>query len=444
MKLRFEKWLEEQNFSEGAYDVFEEAIKCYRATAYRSALLMSYVGFLTIVRDKLMETKYIPKGYTEYDWKINILAPIQDGENWERNTYDKIKRADRPVINTSKDLKTQIDYWKDRRNDCAHNKRNMITYSHVESFWAFLISNIEKITVLGSIEELIIDVETFFDISKTPANEPFDKLSEKILTTVTKKDEMMIFIPQMVHKMCTHDHANNLIWDFRNYGLLNELFLKSELFSKEFIKYLDENNLKHALVDFLKLYPVHANILRGNNRLIREIWYSLLFEYPEIMILSHNSISLYCSLLRNELIPKEQLEESFERIFSGLIDGAIGEKISEIDYTTLKEHGFFKIFDSIFTGEDKYNELCGETVNDFHWANRCSTIITKYLENAPISKERVNVLSWLFPYNGYWPRKLRFDANKMFEKHPDKMELIKNLIDEYDLNIPDLRFLRKD
>ncbi|MBA2868864.1 hypothetical protein [Methanococcus maripaludis] len=444
MKLRFEKWLEEQNFSEGAYDVFEEAIKCYRATAYRSALLMSYVGFLTIIRDKLMETKYIPKGYTEYDWKINILAPIQDGENWEKNTYEKIKKADRPVINTSKELKTQIDYWKDRRNDCAHNKRNMITYSHVESFWAFLISNIDKITVLGSIEELIIDIETFFDISKTPANEPFFKLSEKILATVTKKDEMIVFIPQMVDKMCTHDSTNNLIWDFRNYGLLNELFLNSNLFSKEFIKYLDENNMKQELANFLKLYPVHSKFLNGNDTLIREIWYSFLFEFPDMPMLGYNSISLYCSMLRNGLIPKKQLEEASERIFPGLIDRAFGDEISEMDYNTLNEYGFFKIFDSIFSNEDKYNTLYVRTVHDFYWANRCSDIITKYLENSPITKDRVKFLSYLFPYDGFWPVELRPKLDIMFEKHHDKMELIKNLIEEYDLDIPDLRFLRKD
>lgn len=367
LKLRFETWLKKQDFSEEAYDVFEEAVKCYGATAYRSALLMSYVGFLTIIKDKIMETKYIPTGYTENDWKNNILAPIHDPENWEKNTYETIKRANRPVFNISKDVKSQIEYWKDRRNDCAHNKRNMITYSHVESFWAFLISNIDKITILGTIPELVNDIETFFDISKTPASEPFTKLSEKILAILTKKDEIMQFIPKMVDKMCVRDSNNNLMWNFRNYGLLNELFLKSDLFSKEFIKYLIENNLKNELTVFLRSYPIHSKFLRGYDEEIRKIWHSQLFAVlgDGERILNYKSMNVYCSLVRNGLIPESQLEESFELMFKNLADWAFGDEISEMDYITLKDCGFLKIFDSIFSKDTEYDALCATTVNKF-------------------------------------------------------------------------------
>jgi len=435
LKLRFENWLGDQNFSEEAFDVFREAVVCYRASAYRSALLMSYVGFLTIIRDRLMEKPDIPTGFNEIEWK-KILTDICNPEMWEVNTFETIKNTKKPVFDISDDLRLQIRYWRDRRNDCAHNKKNIITYSHVESFWAFLISKQDKISVKGSIDELLNDVESFFDISKTPAYALPDKLLEKILSNLTNTDEIRLFIPQMADKMITYQN-NKRTWTPRNFEFLNQLFLNNNTFLKEFIKYFVDREIKNILVEFLKNYPVHTKSLRDNSELIREIWYSLLFDGSG-KLLQYGALSVYCSLLRNELIPDNQLNESFVKIFNGLESKGFNEQ----DYYTLETAGFFKIFDGALLELDNYSKF-RLYFNDWAWANHCPEIICAYLEKAEITKQYVKFMRYIFG-SGY-PFEVYPLVEEMLKKSPEKITLIKKIVKENsDLKMPNLECLKED
>ena len=44
MRLRFSEWLESQEMEDEARDLFSESVKCYKASAYRAALLFHF-GF---------------------------------------------------------------------------------------------------------------------------------------------------------------------------------------------------------------------------------------------------------------------------------------------------------------------------------------------------------------------------------------------------------------
>ncbi|MGI4821966.1 MAG: hypothetical protein ACRYFV_12220 [Janthinobacterium lividum] len=142
-KLSLEKWLDRQQLSRNANLLFSDAIKCYKAEAYRASLLFSYLAFITVLKERLLgatEPGLLPAGH----WQ-RLLDKLQDEDRWEGATFDatqekevigagKVKTKD-AIFSINDNLGTQIKYWKDRRNDCAHFKDNEITTYHVASFW---------------------------------------------------------------------------------------------------------------------------------------------------------------------------------------------------------------------------------------------------------------------------------------------------------------------
>jgi hypothetical protein len=50
-RLKIEKWVDNSRFSQGVEMLLGDAIKCYKAEAYRAALLFSYLGFMTALKE---------------------------------------------------------------------------------------------------------------------------------------------------------------------------------------------------------------------------------------------------------------------------------------------------------------------------------------------------------------------------------------------------------
>src|SRR3954471_9209694 len=129
MKLRIENWIDNSNFSEDVNVLFTDAVTCYKAGANRASLLFSYLAFLTILKERIIgATK--PNLYPQGEWDIIILK-LQNEDLWEAIVFDatqqqeKIDQATKqrtkdPIFNLNDNLRLQIKYWKDRRNDCAH------------------------------------------------------------------------------------------------------------------------------------------------------------------------------------------------------------------------------------------------------------------------------------------------------------------------------------
>ena len=90
------------------------------------------------------------------------------------------------------DIRNQIHYWKNRRNDCAHSKVNIIDACHVEAFWTFLQSNLSKITVEGGKQTLLTKIERHYNINLTPKDADVQPLIKEIATAVTN-DELNDF-----------------------------------------------------------------------------------------------------------------------------------------------------------------------------------------------------------------------------------------------------------
>ena len=196
MRIYFQDWIYTQNLPNRSLDLFEEAILCYRATAYKGALLFSFLGFQNVIRERILNSN-IPHNATEYERKwIEIQGKLRDEDQSDTQIIDCI-RMQKPfnVFSISDDIRNQYMYWKNRRNDCAHGKENIIKETHVENFWLFIESNLVKFNVNGSSTFLKDKVKKHFNIMITPkGTNPNNIISE--IPSSLKPEEFKTFLDQ--------------------------------------------------------------------------------------------------------------------------------------------------------------------------------------------------------------------------------------------------------
>src|SRR5690606_11961493 len=155
----FEKYIESQEFTEESLSIIAEGIKCYKVGAYRAAFLMSYYFFLKVLKERLEQSKHTkPDSLDQPTWQ-NLLKKINDDTVWDQTVFEttqwKLADGRSKIYLISNDLREDMIYWRRKRNDCAHSKDNLISYPHVESFWLFIQSNLNKFIVNGGRESLL-------------------------------------------------------------------------------------------------------------------------------------------------------------------------------------------------------------------------------------------------------------------------------------------------
>jgi hypothetical protein len=123
MKLQLEQWLDDQTLSNESWSCFKESFICYKVGAYKAGLLFGYLGFLTTIRDRILQSRP-PQGIPEDRW-TNMQNNVSNHALWDGATFDATQQENpAPVFGIDKELRDQVKYWKDRRNDCAHSKQN--------------------------------------------------------------------------------------------------------------------------------------------------------------------------------------------------------------------------------------------------------------------------------------------------------------------------------
>ncbi|PEX06530.1 hypothetical protein COD78_18520 [Bacillus cereus] len=163
MKLKIEKFISEMEFPEAAMSLIEEGILCYKAGAYRSAYIMSYLFFLSVVKLRALESLYAPIGYgRELKKKTD---EISNDEFWERKVFDLITtgKSHSGYFEFSESIINQMEYWRTLRNDCVHSKGNQIVAAHVESFWLFIQSTLPVLVNNYRKNVLSRELEEFFE-----------------------------------------------------------------------------------------------------------------------------------------------------------------------------------------------------------------------------------------------------------------------------------------
>lgn len=373
MKLRIENWIDNNNFSEDVNVLFSDAVTCYKSGANRASLLFSYLAFLTILKERIIGgTK--PNLFEEDYWN-NLIAKLQNENLWEANVFESTQQREKidqatkqrtrdPIFNINEDLRLQIKYWKDRRNDCAHYKDNIIDTFHVESFWAFMESNMSKITIEGGMQSLINKIYKHFDPTITPP--------DKDITPLIQEIEYSVDRTKLKHFWETL--LNNGEWSFELSNRKQELISKSLEVNTGFVNdsliTIIKSN-KHYLKDFLSNHPDKILNFNFNEEEVRKFWKTQLTS-------CNNILGVYTSFLRNGLIPKNEIAEANKMILSVIRE--YSPTINE--HQILYGNGFLDAFkqgilnNSSFTG-----------IRSYLYVNDKADIISGVIKNYPSDRD---------------------------------------------------------
>lgn len=378
MKLPFEEWSIHKRFSTNVSKLFNEAFTCYKNAAYRASLLFSYLGFLTILKEVIIKSTK-PNAIPQGRWD-DIVRKLQSDDSWEKAVYEELINRTSPVFNINEDLRQQIKYWKDRRNDCAHFKTNDIEAHHTESFWSFVKSNLLKITIEGGKESLLNKFEKHFDRTFTPTGADVTPLLREIDESV-KLTELTSFWEQLFERIdefgfVFHRESAATIVVSRAFECCDDQ-TKENLSS-----FLKDNQYDLKIVG---LYPDKVNYLNYLPEEIRQIWRTRIVNDRSM------AFSTYGTLLRNSLIPETEIREANEHMINCLTDCRPDDEITHI---ALAANGFGDLFFDIAIHTKRLRDW-------FNWVNPRADMIGYYIEKYPLREETVEVVCEMYSRDKY-------------------------------------------
>lgn len=410
MIIGFEKWLRNHDVQSEAKELFEESIICYKASAYRASLLFSFLGFQTIIKHRIIKSK-AAKDYSDGEWG-QIRRELQNDDLWDKKIISLISNKKKPIFNISEDLRDQYNFWKNRRNDCAHAKGNTISYPHVESFWLFIQSNLTKFVVHGGMKFILEEIDNYYNPVFTPPETPMEPVLQQIPTAI-ELDEYYDFLTQLKSFTLEKYPQPFKVLDDEIAKVWYKQFELPEVYCQALIEFLMEES--GFCLDILRRKSSVIRHFHGREVFIRELWRSKFKVSDDYKIL--------ISLLRNKLIPEDQLEEAYEHIFNTIDSDVFGTAykwngmfidISEIDKLTLIQQDFFKTFyDKAFVGET--------IVDNFNWGNRNKEIVMYYISQIDLDDKLVNALNNALD-SAYPPFKLRDELEELYTLKPDLLE----------------------
>lgn len=396
MRLQIEKWVQNQTVSKEAESLLNEAVVCYKASAYKAGMLFSYLFFQTVLKERILSAKR-PEDIPETKWNGATQNLLND-DTWDTEVSECIKRSSPFVyFSVTDDLRQQVAYWKNRRNDCAHAKNNAIQASHVESFWSFLQSNLPKFVVNGGKAALLEKIKVHFNRRLTPKGADPNFIVQEIPHAILEKD---------YREFCNELHGvleeedPFYLYTFGNEEIKRfwlELFGLSEVFIQKLIEYLKEND--ELFISILSLDTSKVNYLVGHDQYIRQLWYrSKDYIKPHVFV----------ALLRNELIPRIQQGEAITHfIFS--TQSMFPDDFTADEMTLLINKGFVECFKRIAFLENY--------ISNFKWANDGKRwMVIWYLENYGLDEEIVSSLASTFNF-GNTPWHLRDALKEMFSNN---------------------------
>ncbi|MFS0604947.1 hypothetical protein [Peribacillus frigoritolerans] len=410
MKLEFEKYLESQSFSEESMSIISEGIKCYKIGAYRASFLMSYYFFLKVLKERLEQSKHAkPDSLDLRTWR-ELLRKTNDDTVWDQTVFEttqwKLPDGRSKIYLINNDLREDMVYWRRKRNDCAHSKDNIISYPHVESFWLFIQSNLNKFIVNGGREALLDKFRLHFDSRYTKPGLKYDYLIQPIPLVVDKRDiaGLLKDIDEILEEKASYlyiDDKESVYYAFWN----NIACSSNEDINKGFINFITSS--QELFIKFITVFPEKLLMCTSQTVLIREFWKEKLFS-REVKG-SDAFWDLSISLLRNNIIDESEIAKFVRKLaFSGQYRRL---ERNHIEY--LRSLAFFKYI-KLHLFE---NDLFTQAPNGYNNANANRNLIIFYLKNESLDKVVVESLNTLFKGLTYGEF---FDAfNKFKRENPD-------------------------
>lgn len=416
MKLPFETWLENSDVPTEAEVAFRESVISYKAGAYRAGLLFAYVGTGLWLRRRLIAAT-CPAGVPAGQW-ASIQRDLQDDNKWDAMMFDCTQmRAPKDIFSVDDHTRDEFKYWKNRRNDCAHFKSNIIAASHVESFWLFLQSSIGRWVPNGSTQDLIERFARHFDPNLTPPGTNIGPLAAMVPHAVPHAE-----LPDFFDSLMTRFTQTLGIFLMVNRDALiqiHDAILRgaNTVVAPASITWLLEH--PDILVGVLRKNPSHVLTLSGHPKEIRKLWKTLLFDK------GRQDLGVVAALLRNNLIPNKQIPEAVKTTVRNLN----GDIPSGLDETVLAAQGFWNEFHDY--------AVINRQMDKFEWGNRNAGLIAWRVQNAPIDRETAEAICEVFSCEPY-PFTVRDALKEMLATSPTKMVELQAVASQAGKTVPEV------
>lgn len=382
MILKFERWLYSQNIPEDANELFKESIICYKVSAYRAALILSYLGFQMTLKDRVLsiDTSTLPDAYTIEGWRAKVINDLDDQNLWDNKVHSITQMRDnKAVFLIDDDLRQQVVYWRNRRNDCAHAKDNKIDSSHVECFWLFLESNMNKFVVNGGKNGLLDKIKKHFDLAYTPPGEDPLYLINQIPLTMRKSEiatffnEVYDFFSEMKN-IRTASKEGGEVYKFWLKVINHENF---DCIQNSFISFIKSD--MDIFCRFLKNYPDILYKIIEDKDFMRQFWVSEFFERHY----GAHKWRIVEIILKNNVIPEAETDIFMKKLALNTINPPIEmiELLTKFNYFLFKKRYLFE--------SGKISELyTGINFANNHWNQ-----IKFYIENIGLDEIVVRELN---------------------------------------------------
>lgn len=420
MNLPFEKWAVSQAFSPNVHGIFEEAITCYKSGAFRASLLFSYLGLLTQLKEYVLKAEK-PENIEQGQWD-RIRKNLTNDDDWERAIGNIINRKDDPILNIKSGIKRDLAYWKDRRNDCAHQKDNKIEYFHTEAIWAFIMSKLSQINIEGGTKHLIQRFKDHYNTNRTAPGTSLEPLINEI-DHIVETQEIRSFLDKLENELFKNyqiyfygsaDPKTKWYESIIEYG--------SEQVVHKIIEKIKSN--ERLLTQFILCNPHRISSFELSPEQIRELWNSKIQYSPY----QEEAFAIYVHLLRSHVIPKDQLNEANQRMFDLWDQSGFREYgLTDEKFGTLAANGFLETV--------HYAVFESTTSNKFKWYNKKADLIGYYIELSPMSDLVVKKICEIFD-KSYTPDWLFDNLVHVFKENPGKYQEFLRLVQHLKLDLP--------
>ncbi|MBY6052780.1 hypothetical protein [Cytobacillus firmus] len=427
MRIKFEEWLIDQEIGIGANDLFEESIICYKASAYRAALLFSFLGFQTIIKQRIINSKPA-NDYQDGEWN-QLKKDLLNDDKWDKLIIEIIQNKKKPIFNITEDLREQYSFWKNRRNDCAHAKGNAVSYPHVEGFWLFIQSNLAKFVVNGGMKFILQEIRNHFDPARTPAETAIEPIIKQIPFSIDKVDYKEFLLELKDFSLAQHSKSAYLMIDKNIAEMWYQLFKLPENYFVELVDFLVKDH--SFCLTIIRRKPEMVKYFNNKETFIRMLWKKDLSRLDDYKV--------FIELLRHNLIPESQLNESFEHIFSILETPFFDEDswwlvmsggVNDLDKMVLLDKGFFTKFNEIaFEGE--------KIAYNFNWGNRNKELVIYYINEFGLNETLVTAINKALTSSNP-PFKLRDELSYFYKNNQQTLELHIEISEKLSLKVPKL------
>ena len=418
----FQKLLENNkgSFTEDELGLFYDSVRCFHAGIFRPSYILAYQGMMIYFK-RLIVNANMPIGYDATKW-AKMQKGLKDDKEWEGEVNNAIRKQPDPkatppepaILCMADSLRKDFDFWRNRRNDCAHYKEYFINDSHVLSFYSFLTQYLLKISVEGGMMTLLNEFKDACDPDKTSPKESLQPLIDKILTMVSPK-EMDDFFASL-------DGAMGYRFNGRYEKTLADIIRGGNEELKGYaVKYARSD--RRTKKELINSYPDLVGHLVEKSE-AREFWMKFLSSV-------RNRVAVLARMIMVGLVDPSEQDEAIRKVIDHSFDNNEGMgDVSDEEMLVLKSAGFFdalkdEYFNSDYTSRNAYR--CGKTKYDFFYG---------YMLHLPVDKEWIEVLVDIFSQPEY-PTVWRDMYKEYFLEKDEYKEKFDKVVKDYGIKVPD-------